>query len=167
MIPQRCDFSSSIFSSLLNNPVCENSEENNCSQVSSSSPSTPTNACETCSSPPITGTLYFRSFTFSNWDNESYYNDVRDKFMSSFKALNLPVQSMSVTFQQVVSGDEYLALEVLVYPSGNGLLDRTNFSLIVSQLNNISFVTLGANFGPFEYGYNSDYYRSKNKFCCI
>lgn len=167
MIPQSCDFSSSIFSSLLNNPVCENSEENNCPQVSSSSPSTPTNACETCSSPPITGTLYFRSFTFSNWDNESYYNDVRDKFMSSFKALNLPVQSMSVTFQQVLSGDEYLALEVLVYPSGNGLLDRTNFSLIVSQLNNISFVTLGANFGPFEYGYNSDYYRSKNKFCCI
>ncbi|KAJ0098033.1 hypothetical protein Patl1_27875 [Pistacia atlantica] len=86
---------------LHNNPICENSEEYNCSapQVPSSSPSTPANSCEACSSPPIIGTLYFRSFTFSNWKNTSYYSIVRDRFMNSFKASNLPVDSMSVTFQ--------------------------------------------------------------------
>ncbi|KAJ0040758.1 hypothetical protein Pint_27248 [Pistacia integerrima] len=137
---------------LHNNPICENSEESNCSapQVPSSSPSPPTNSCEACSSPPIIGTLYFRSFTFSNWKNTSYYSIVRDRFMNSFKASNLPVDSMSVTFQ-VVSLNDYLELQVVVFPSVNGLLDRTNFSLIISQLNNISFVTLGPIFGPFYY----------------
>ncbi|XP_031251475.1 probable leucine-rich repeat receptor-like protein kinase At5g49770 [Pistacia vera] len=137
---------------LYNNPICENSEEYNCSapQVPSSSPSTPTNSCEASSSPPIIGTLYFRSFTFSNWKNASYYSIVRDEFMNSFKKFNLPVDSMSVTFQ-VVSANDYLELHVEVCPSVNGLLDRTNFSLIISQLNNISFVTLGPIFGPFYY----------------
>ncbi|KAJ0020130.1 hypothetical protein Pint_30822 [Pistacia integerrima] len=110
------DIGSSNESKLLhNNPICENLEEKSCSppQVPSSLPSTPTNSCETCSSPPIIGTLY--------------------------------TQLMSVTFQ-AVSGSNYLEQQVVVFSSVNGRLNRTNFSLIISQLNNIKFCHSGTNF---------------------
>ncbi|KAJ0009682.1 hypothetical protein Pint_33996 [Pistacia integerrima] len=65
---------------------------------------------------------------------------------------------MSVIFQ-VVSANDYLELQVVIFPSVNGLLDKTNFSLIISQLINVSFVTLQPIFGPFYYNYNINYYQ--------
>ncbi|KAJ0040284.1 hypothetical protein Pint_27224 [Pistacia integerrima] len=146
---------------LQNNPICEQSVEESClaPQVPSSSPSTPPNNCvPNCSNSPIVGILIFRSFSFSNWENTSYYNFLRDKFMESFKSSNLPVDSMTFRF---VTANDYLELEVKVFPSGSNRFNITTFSMISSQLNNINFVNLSPNYGPSYYINHRNYFPEK------
>ncbi|KAH8509911.1 hypothetical protein H0E87_007721 [Populus deltoides] len=158
---------------LLGNPFCQKMPSSeNCIVPAqpNSSYATPTENCvaRSCNaqqllSPncscanPITGILHFRSFSFSDFQNGSYYTLLQDAMMESFKSDQLPVDSisLSVPFKDAY---DYLEVRLDVFPSGVYVFNRTGFSVITSQLNNVTFVKLPDAFGPFFFILNADNY---------
>lgn len=164
---------------LLGNPFCQkmpSSEQCIVPQQPNSSYATPTENCvaRSCNaqqllSPncncanPITGILHFRSFSFSDFQNGSYYTLLQAAVMASFKSDQLPVDSISLSVP-LKDAYDYLEVRLDVFPSGVSLFNRTGFSVITSQLNNITFVKLPDAFGPFFFTLNTDnYFTGSNK----
>jgi hypothetical protein len=106
---------------------------------------------------PITGILHFRSFSFSDFQNGSYYTLLQAAMMESFKSDQLPVDSISLSVP-LKDAYDYLEVRLDVFPSGVYVFNRTGFSVITSQLNNVTFVKLPDAFGPFFFTLNTDNY---------
>ncbi|KAG6778400.1 hypothetical protein POTOM_018262 [Populus tomentosa] len=164
---------------LLGNPFCQkmpSSEQCIVPQQPNSSYATPTENCVALScnaqqllSPncncaiPITGILLFRSFSFSDFQNGSYYTPLQAAVMASFKSDQLPVDSISLSVP-LKDAEDYLEVKLDVFPSGVSLFNRTGCSVITSQLNNITFIKLPEAFGPFLFKLNTDnYFTGSNK----
>lgn len=77
--------------------------------------------------------------------------------MESFKSDQLPVDSISLSVP-LKDAYDYLEVRLDVFPSGVYVFNRTGFSVITSQLNNVTFVKLPDAFGPFYFTLNTDNY---------
>ncbi|XP_012842359.1 PREDICTED: probable leucine-rich repeat receptor-like protein kinase At5g49770 [Erythranthe guttata] len=148
---------------LIGNPICdEGGRESYCTipQPSNNTYSTPQQNClpsnctsETVSSPtckcayPYTGTLIFRAPSFSNYRNGTIFASLENKLMSVFKSRSLPVDSVSVSNPNR-NIDNYLSLDLQVFPSGQEYFNRTAISGIGFTLSNQTFKP-PPEFGPF------------------
>ncbi|KAL8061355.1 hypothetical protein ABFS82_02G081200 [Erythranthe guttata] len=158
---QRAGFTVQII--LIGNPICdEGGRESYCTipQPSNNTYSTPQQNClpsnctsETVSSPtckcayPYTGTLIFRAPSFSNYRNGTIFASLENKLMSVFKSRSLPVDSVSVSNPNR-NIDNYLSLDLQVFPSGQEYFNRTAISGIGFTLSNQTFKP-PPEFGPF------------------
>ncbi|KAB5574534.1 hypothetical protein DKX38_001728 [Salix brachista] len=163
---------------LHGNPFCQKTQSSEyCMVPQQKNPyATPTGNCvaRSCSahqllSPncscanPITGILHFRSFSFSDFQNEGYYIPLQAVMMEAFKSDKLPVDSISLSVQ-LKGADDYLEVRLDVFPSGDYVFNRTVFSFITSQLNNLTFFKPPDAFGPFFFTLNTDnYFTGSNK----
>ncbi|XP_059652149.1 leucine-rich repeat receptor protein kinase HPCA1-like isoform X2 [Cornus florida] len=157
---------------LVNNPICQETgtTEGYCTiKQSNSSYSTLANNClpgqcssDQISSPnckcayPYTGTLFFRSPSFSDLRNTSIYTILQNSLMHSFQSSLLPVDSVSLSNPSKNLVD-YLVLSLEVFPSGQDRFSRTEISGIGFVLSNQTFKPPPM-FGPFffigdPYGY--------------
>ncbi|KAJ9162737.1 hypothetical protein P3X46_022490 [Hevea brasiliensis] len=160
---------------LQGNPFCATigSTENYCSllQQPNTSYSPPPNNCvqHDCNSNqiispsckcayPITGTLKFRSISFSDLGNASYYNHAQALMMDAFQSIQFPVDSIALS-DPFKDEYDYLELRIEVFPSNSDSFNRTGFSMITSQLNNLTFFQLPSSFGPLHFTLdNNDYF---------
>ncbi|KAF2317298.1 hypothetical protein GH714_019698 [Hevea brasiliensis] len=165
---------------LKGNPFCAKigSTENYCSllQQPNTSYSTPPNNCvqhdcnsNQISSPnckcayPITGTMHFRSISFSDLGNASYYISLQASMMDAFQFDQFPVDSIALS-DPIMDEYDYLDLRIEVFPSNSDSFNRTGFSMITSQLNNLTFFKRPSSFGPFYFTLdNNDYFSGPNK----
>ncbi|KAL8061357.1 hypothetical protein ABFX02_02G081500 [Erythranthe guttata] len=160
---QRAGFSVQII--LVGNPICnEGGTESYCSlpQPSSNSYSTPPQNCvpstcssETVSSPtckcayPYSGTLVFRAPSFSNFRNATIFASLESKLMVTFRSNSLPVDSVSLS-NPTRNTDNYLSLDLQVFPSGLDFFNRTAITGIGFTLSNQTFKP-PPEFGPFVF----------------
>ncbi|XP_057988930.1 leucine-rich repeat receptor protein kinase HPCA1 [Hevea brasiliensis] len=160
---------------LQGNPFCATigSTENYCSllQQPNTSYSPPPNNCvqHDCNSNqiisprckcayPITGTLKFRSISFSDLGNAGYYNHAQALMMDAFQSIQFPVDSIALS-DPFKDEYDYLELRIEVFPSNSDSFNRTGFSMITSQLNNLTFFQLPSSFGPLYFTLdNNDYF---------
>ncbi|XP_058215919.1 leucine-rich repeat receptor protein kinase HPCA1-like isoform X2 [Rhododendron vialii] len=158
---------------LAGNPICNgtNASQSYCSaQNSNSSSSIPSNYCPTtiCSSNevlspnctcafPLTGTLHFISFSFSNLENSTYSKFLVGTLMSAFLSSHLPVDSVAVS-DPTIDMYSYLQFTIQIFPSGQDEFNRTAVSGIGTLLNLQPF-QIKDYFGPF-------FFISEN-YCCF
>ncbi|KAE9594958.1 hypothetical protein Lal_00041274 [Lupinus albus] len=137
---------------LAGNPFClENgvSEQSYC-KVSTVIPSysTPANNCspQTCSnsqisSPnckcayPYTGSLVSRGLSISIF-NTTHYQDIEKSVLDSFRAQNLPVDSVSLSDPMKNSSNDNFQFTLSVFPSQTDRFNRTGVSQIAFVLSN-------------------------------
>lgn len=163
---------------LLGNPVCdEGGTETYCTTARqpSSSYSTPTENCvpSSCAlaqilSPkckcahPYTGDLVFRATLFSSFGNTSLYELLHQKLMLAFRTGGLPVDSVSLS-NPTKNIDDYLILNLQVFPSDQEYFNRTGISRIGFALSNQTFKP-PHEFGPFYFQANSyEYFAGSTK----
>ncbi|KAK7306601.1 hypothetical protein VNO77_44550 [Canavalia gladiata] len=138
---------------LANNPICrENgaSDRSYC-QVPKIIPSysTPTNNCSPlpCSSNqvsspnckcafPYTGVLLSRALSFSNYSNTSYYKQLEQSLLDTFRVQHIPVDSVSLSnpFRNSTSDNFQLTLDV--FPSQTDRFNTTGVLSIAFLLSN-------------------------------
>ncbi|KAJ6395006.1 hypothetical protein OIU77_024089 [Salix suchowensis] len=162
---------------LQGNPFCQKVKSDYCIAPlqKNSSYATPTENCvaSSCNAQqppsqncncanPITGILHFRSFSFSDFQNGSYYIPLQAAMMEAFKSDQLPVDSISLC-DPFKDADDYLEVRLDVCPSGVYFFNRTGFSVITSQLNNLTFFKHPHPFGPFFFTLNDNYFTGKAK----
>lgn len=154
---------------LVGNPICdEGGTEKYCSipRQSNSSYSTPIENCtplpctlDKISSPsckcayPYTGTLFFRAPSFSNYGNLSIFASLQQKLMVTFQSHSLPVDSVSLS-NPTKNIDDYLLLNLQIFPSGQDYFNRSGISGIGFMLSNQTFKP-PSGFGPFFFIGNS------------
>ncbi|KAK6119124.1 hypothetical protein DH2020_047132 [Rehmannia glutinosa] len=159
----------SLTSLLVGNPICnEGGNQNYCSipQQSNSSYSTPAENCspvsctsDKISSPsckcayPYTGTLFFRAPSFSSFVNSSTFASLQQKLMVTFRSNSLPVDSVSLS-NPTKNLDDYLVLNLHIFPSGQDYFNHTGISGIGFMLSNQTFKP-PPEFGPFFFIGNS------------
>ncbi|KAK7363901.1 hypothetical protein VNO77_06061 [Canavalia gladiata] len=150
---------------LKDNPVCQEIGEvgNHCSNNQPNvSYTTPRNNCQpgTCSSEqvpspncvcayPYTGALSFRSPSFSDLSNNTYYLTLEESLMESFKSHYAPVDSVSLS-NPTKDSTQYLRLSLQVFPSGQDHFNRTGTLIIGFLLSNQTFKSPKI-FGPFYF----------------
>ncbi|XP_010252249.1 PREDICTED: probable leucine-rich repeat receptor-like protein kinase At5g49770 isoform X2 [Nelumbo nucifera] len=110
----------------------------NCTAVSCLSDQKLSPTCK-CSY-PYKGILYFRSPSFSDLFNTSYYGSLENKLKETFQNCALPVDSVSLSSPRKDS-DNYLDLDLEVFPYG---AERFNQSGVL----NIGFVLSNQTFKP-------------------
>nr|QJR84047.1 CARD1-like protein 2 [Phtheirospermum japonicum] len=161
--PQRADYNVQI--TLVGNPICdEGGTQKFCRmpQQSNSSYSTPTENCTPiqCDSDkilspsckcayPYTGMLFFRAPSFSNFGNSSVFVPLQKKLMSTFQSRGLPVGSVSLN-NPTKNLDDYLVLNLQIFPSGQDYFNHTGISGVGFMLSNQTFKP-PPEFGPFFY----------------
>ncbi|KAK6119098.1 hypothetical protein DH2020_047141 [Rehmannia glutinosa] len=154
---------------LVGNPICnEGGNQNYCSipQQSNSSYSTPAENCspvsctsDKISSPsckcayPYTGTLFFRAPSFSSFVNSSIFASLQQKLMVTFRSNSLPVDSVSLS-NPTKNLDDYLVLNLHIFPSGQDYFNHTGISGMGFMLSNQTFKP-PPEFGPFFFIGNS------------
>ncbi|KAF2317292.1 hypothetical protein GH714_019463 [Hevea brasiliensis] len=112
---------------------------------------------------PITGTMHFRSISFSDLGNASYYISLQASMMDAFQFDQFPVDSIALS-DPIMDEYDYLDLRIEVFPSNSDSFNRTGFSMITSQLNNLTFFKRPSSFGPFYFTLdNNDYFSGPNK----
>ncbi|GFP80425.1 leucine-rich repeat receptor-like protein kinase cannot respond to DMBQ-like 2 PjCADL2 [Phtheirospermum japonicum] len=152
-------------SRLVGNPICdEGGTQKFCRmpQQSNSSYSTPTENCTPiqCDSDkilspsckcayPYTGMLFFRAPSFSNFGNSSVFVPLQKKLMSTFQSRGLPVGSVSLN-NPTKNLDDYLVLNLQIFPSGQDYFNHTGISGVGFMLSNQTFKP-PPEFGPFFY----------------
>ncbi|KAL8237370.1 hypothetical protein R6Q59_018451 [Mikania micrantha] len=97
---------------------------------------------------PYTGNLYFRAPSFSNLGNPPIYESLRNDLMVSFRSSQLPVDSVSLRDPRK-NLDDYLVINLQVFPSGDERFNRTGILGIGFSLSNQTFKpsdTLGTYF---------------------
>ncbi|KAI4296125.1 hypothetical protein L6164_036109 [Bauhinia variegata] len=150
---------------LKDNPICYETGEDKtyCSVLQpNSSYTTPPKNClpSTCSSDqisspncecayPYTGTFIFRSPSFSDLGNETYYVSLEESLMHSFQSHNLPVDSVSLS-NATKNAVQYLELSLQVFPSNQDHFNRTGISSVGFVLSNQTFKPQPI-FGPFYF----------------
>ncbi|KAL8554992.1 hypothetical protein ACS0TY_002976 [Phlomoides rotata] len=98
---------------------------------------------------PLSGNLIFRAPSFSNLENSSVYESLEQKLTESFKLNRQPVDSVSLS-SPTKDPDDYLVLNLHVFPSGQEFFNRTGTSGISFMLSNQTFKPPDE-FGPFFY----------------
>ncbi|KAK3419484.1 hypothetical protein EUGRSUZ_G00041 [Eucalyptus grandis] len=152
---------------LVDNLVCEETGaagQSYCTipQSNTSSYSTPPNNCipplcnsNQASSPnckcssPYTGTLVFRSPSFSVLGNSTYFESLASSMMISFQSNQLPVDSISLSDPRKDSFD-YLQLNIAVFPSEGVSFNRMSIYSIGFVLSNQTYKPPKL-FGPFYF----------------
>ncbi|KAL8027314.1 hypothetical protein ABFX02_14G087500 [Erythranthe guttata] len=153
---------------LIGNPICdEGVTQNYCSfpDQSNSTYSTPPENCtpipctsEKVSSPtckcayPYSGNLFFRAPSFSTFGNKTVFESLHSKLMETFKSHGQPVESTSLS-NPTKNSNEYLVLNLQVFPSGIDYFNRTGISSIGFILSNQTFKPPHT-FGPFYFKAN-------------
>ncbi|KAI4306420.1 hypothetical protein L6164_029698 [Bauhinia variegata] len=85
---------------------------------------------------PYTGTLISRALSISNFANKSYYVEIEQTLMSTFRSQNLPVDSVSLSNPFKNSSTDYFQLTVSFFPPQQDLFNRTGVSTIAFVLVN-------------------------------
>ncbi|KVI01669.1 Concanavalin A-like lectin/glucanase, subgroup, partial [Cynara cardunculus var. scolymus] len=142
---------------LVDNPICMESgvTDGYCSLPTntSTSYSTPLNNCvpPSCgsgqvSSPnckcayPYMGSFFFKAPSFSDLGNSTVYNSLRDLLMTFFRKAQLPVDSVSLK-NPSRNLDDYLVINLEVFPSGEVNFNRTGILGLGFVLSNQTFKT--------------------------
>ncbi|XP_022897042.1 probable leucine-rich repeat receptor-like protein kinase At5g49770 isoform X2 [Olea europaea var. sylvestris] len=158
---------------LVDNPICfEGRTETYCNipQPTNNSYSTPPENCtpspcrpDQISSPtckcayPYTGSIFFRAPSFSNFGNTSTFASLQEELILTFQSNNLPVDSVSLS-NPTKNLDDYLVLNLQVFPSGLNYFNWTGISGIGFVLSNQTFKPPDG-FGPFFFiGDNYKYF---------
>ncbi|XP_062017590.1 leucine-rich repeat receptor protein kinase HPCA1-like isoform X1 [Rosa rugosa] len=152
---------------LVDNPICEGSQNNmaknycNGSPTNSSISTTPSN-CAGCSSgqvaspnckcaSPYTRTLVFLFVSFSNLDDINYYKALSNNLTRSLHSKNLPVDSVSLSHPSWSSSYQ-LEIIIEIFPSGDQVsFNQTESSAITSVLSNQSLEGRPNSFGPYSF----------------
>ncbi|GER38925.1 leucine-rich repeat protein kinase family protein, partial [Striga asiatica] len=149
---------------LLGNPICnEGGETQNFCQIPRQQNTSYSTLPENCtpvlcssdkiSSPtcqcmhPYNGMLFFRAPAFSDYGNTSRFISLQQKLMSTFQSNGLPVDSVSLS-SPMRDLDNYLVLNLQVFPSGLDYFNRTGISRVGFILSNQTFKP-PPEFGPF------------------
>ncbi|KAI7726000.1 hypothetical protein M8C21_015255 [Ambrosia artemisiifolia] len=159
---------------LVDNPICMETgvTDRFCSLPTNTSSSylTPPNNCvpATCSSSgqvsspncqcayPYTGNLFFRAPSFSDLGNSSVYESLHNAMINSFRRSQLPIDSVSLK-NPTKNLDDYLVINLLVFPSGDDRFNRTGILGLGFSLSNQTFKPPAA-FGPYFFiGENYDF----------
>ncbi|RDX81659.1 putative leucine-rich repeat receptor-like protein kinase, partial [Mucuna pruriens] len=122
------------FSSLPN--VSYSTAPNNCEPGSCSSEQIPSPNC-ICAY-PYSGIIAFRSLSFTDLDNKTYFVMLEEDLMQSFKSHFLPVDSVLLSHPSIDS-NQYLKLSLQVFPSGQDHFNRTGAFSIGFMLSSQSF----------------------------
>ncbi|KAI3863468.1 hypothetical protein MKX03_005933 [Papaver bracteatum] len=150
---------------LMDNPICKGSvgpTSKFCHLPTHSSPSysTPPNNCvpslctnDQSSSPncecsyPYSGTLFFRSPSFSDLGNTSYYTSLQSALLRSFQTHDAPVDSVSLSNPKE-DADSYLEVSLQVFPSDKQSFSRSEIAKMGFMLSNQTFKP-PKTFGPY------------------
>lgn len=109
---------------------------------------------------PYAGDLVFRAPLFSSFGNTSLYELLHQKLMLAFVTGGLPVDSVSLS-NPTKNIDDYLILNLQVFPSDQEYFNRTGISRIGFALSNQTFKP-PHEFGPFYFSANSyEYFSGK------
>ncbi|KAG8368962.1 hypothetical protein BUALT_Bualt15G0100800 [Buddleja alternifolia] len=103
---------------------------------------------------PYTGILFFRAPSFSNMGNSSTFVSLQRKLMVTFQSNSLPVDSVSLS-NPAKDIDNYLSLNLQVFPSGQDYFNRSGVSTIGYFLSYQIFKP-PPDYGPF-YFIGNDY----------
>ncbi|KAF2317296.1 hypothetical protein GH714_019573 [Hevea brasiliensis] len=102
-------------------------------------------------------------YSFSDLGNASYYISLQASMMDAFQSNQFPVDSIALS-DPIMDEYDYLDLRIEVFPSNSDSFNRTGFSMITSQLNNLTFFQRPSSFGPFCFTLdNNDYFSGPNK----
>ncbi|TKY71779.1 leucine-rich repeat receptor protein kinase [Spatholobus suberectus] len=160
---------------LANNPICLESgaSENSYCKVPVSIPSysTPPNNCsppqcssDQISSPnckcafPYAGLLISRALSFSNYGNTSYYRELEQSLMDTFRNQSIPVDSVSLSNPSRNSTSDNFQLTLNVFPFQTDRFNTTGVLTIAFLLSNqiykppeffSPYIFKGANYGYF------------------
>ncbi|KAI3695000.1 hypothetical protein L1987_77987 [Smallanthus sonchifolius] len=105
---------------------------------------------------PYTGNLFLRAPSFSDLGNSSIYESLRNAMMNSFRRSQLPVDTVSLS-NPTKNLDDYLVINLQVFPSGDERFNRTGILGIGFSLSNQTFKPPAA-FGPYFFiGENYDF----------
>ncbi|EOA14690.1 hypothetical protein CARUB_v10027977mg, partial [Capsella rubella] len=155
---------------LANNPVCmeAGNRASYCSAIqhNTSFSTLPTN-CSPCeqnmeASPtcrcahPFTGTLYFRSPSFSGLFNSTNFSILQKAITDFFKKFNYPVDSVGVRNIRENATDHQLLIDLLVFPLGRDSFNQTGMSLVGFAFSNQTYKPPPI-FGP--YIFKADLYK--------
>ncbi|KAG4383774.1 hypothetical protein GLYMA_13G152542v4 [Glycine max] len=165
---------------LANNPLCRESgaSERSYCKVPVPNPSfysTPTNNClpspcgsDQVSSPnckcafPYSGLLISRALSFSNFSNASYYRELEQSLMDTFRNQSIPVDSVSLSnpFRNTIDNFE---LTLDVFPSQTDRFNTTGVLTIAFLLSNQIYKPPEF-FSPYIFkGANYEYYGGEPK----
>lgn len=98
---------------------------------------------------PYTGTLVFRAPSFSNFGNSTVFSSLHDKLMNTCRSHGLPVDSVAIS-DPTKNIDNYLLLNLQIFPSGQDYFDHRGISSIGFLLSNQTFKP-PPGFGPFYF----------------
>lgn len=87
---------------------------------------------------PYTGDLFFRAPSFSYLGNAAIYEALRNEMVDSFRMSQLPVDSVSLGNPRR-NLDDYLVINLQVFPSGDERFNRTGILGIGFSLSNQTF----------------------------
>ncbi|KOM53726.1 hypothetical protein LR48_Vigan09g238500 [Vigna angularis] len=139
---------------LANNPVCResgSSENSYCKEAvqNPSSYSTPPNNCSPppCSSDqiaspncicayPYTGLLISRALSFSNFSDASYYRELEQSLMDTFRNQSIPVDSVALSNPMRNSTSDNFELTLQCFPSQSDRFNSTGVLTIAFLLSN-------------------------------
>ncbi|XP_047163599.1 leucine-rich repeat receptor protein kinase HPCA1-like [Vigna umbellata] len=139
---------------LANNPVCResgSSENSYCKEAvrNPSSYSTPPNNCSLppCSSDqiaspncicayPYTGLLISRALSFSNFSDASYYRELEQSLMDTFRNQSIPVDSVALSNPMINSTSDNFELTLQCFPSQSDRFNSTGVLTIAFLLSN-------------------------------
>jgi len=142
------------FCRLANNPICRESgasEKSYCQQPAPNptSYSTPSNNCSPppCSSDqiaspnckcafPYTGLLISRALSFSNFSDASYYRELEQSLMDTFRNQSIPVDSVALSNPMRNSTSDNFELTLQVFPSQTDRFNATGVLTIAFLLSN-------------------------------
>ena len=174
---------SNVFFRLVGNPICSSgNNEKYCTPPGQSNQATPPpySTSKNCSglpppclsdqllSPscvcavPYRGTLFFRSPSFSDLSNGSYWGQLESGIKAKFLSFSLPVDSVALHDPSVNSVNN-LQVALEVFPSGKTLFGEQDISDIGFILSNQTYKP-PAVFGPYYFiGQQYSFANGKNK----
>ncbi|CAH8279077.1 unnamed protein product [Arabidopsis lyrata] len=155
---------------LANNPVCPevgNPPDEYCKVVKhNSSYSSPLNTCGVCGDEdmeptpttcrcvyPITGTLTFRSPSFSGYSNNNTFEMLRLNLTDFFNKKSYQVDSVAIRNIREDENDHYLLIDLSVFPYKTERFNETGMSSVISRFSTQTYKPPPM-FGPYIFKAN-------------
>ncbi|CAH2070555.1 unnamed protein product [Thlaspi arvense] len=149
---------------LTDNPVCleVGNRPSYCSEIPhNTSFSTIPSTCSLCergrqANPlcsclyPITGTLYFRSPSFSGLFNSTNFDILQKAIADFFKKFHYPVDSVGIRNIRENPSDRQLLIDLMVFPLGRENFNQTGMSLVNFAFSNQTYKPPSI-FGPYVF----------------
>jgi hypothetical protein len=169
-IKQPANKGSSRIVILANNPVCPevgNPPNEYCIEVEhNSSYSSPKNTCGRCSGEdrepipttcrcvyPITGTLTFRSPSFSGYSNNDTFENLRLNLTGFFENRNYTVDSVAIRNIREDEDDHYLLIDLSLFPYKQDRFNETGMDSVISRFSTQTYKPPNT-FGPYIFKAN-------------